>query len=69
MNNIPCKSLGIAVARLVYRGLVSEARVLAGTRNTWTVPEARAIIGAGRSLQTRFGADGLTIAKSVMGWV
>ena len=67
--NTPCKSLGIAVARLVYRGRVHEARVLAGTRNTWTPVEARAILGAGRSLHTRFGVkEGVSIAKSVMGW-
>lgn len=68
-NLIPCKSLGIAVARLIYRGLITEARVLAGTRNTWTPVECRAIIGAGRSLHTRFGVkEGVSIAKSVMGW-
>ena len=70
MKNItPCKSLGIAVARLIYRGDVSGARILAGVRNTWTPVEVRAILGAGRSLHTRFGAkEGVSIAKSVMGW-
>lgn len=68
-NLIPCKSLGIAVARLIYRGDVSGARRLAGVRSTWTPVEARAILGAGRSLRARFGvAEGVSIAKSVMGW-
>ena len=68
MINPPCKSLGISIARLVYRGDVAGARVLAGTRNSWTPVEARAILGAGQSLH-RYGVpDGLAIARSVMGW-
>lgn len=64
----PCKSLGIAVARLIYAGRVSEARDLTGGRDTWTPIEVRAIMGAGKSLH-RFGVtDGARIARSVMGW-
>lgn len=64
---IPCKSLGIAVARMIARGFVHEARVLACGRNSWTPVECRAILGAGRSLN-RFGVDGVQVAKNVMGW-
>jgi len=63
-----CKSLGIAVARLIYAGRVSEARELAGGLDVWTPVECRAIVGAGRALR-RFGVeDGAAIARSVMGW-
>jgi hypothetical protein len=64
----PCKSLGIAVARLVYRGLVTEARALAGGRDTWTASECRAILGAGRALKRLGVENGVEVARSVMGW-
>lgn len=66
--NAPCKSLGIAVARLIVRGDIHAARVLAAMRNTWTPVEARAILGAGRFAARRYGAPH-DIAKSVMGWL
>jgi hypothetical protein len=61
--------LGVQVARLMIRGLVHEARVLAGMRNTWTPIEARAILGVGREMQRRgWIDDGIQLAHSVMGW-
>ena len=67
MNTTPCKSLGIAVARLIYRGFIHEARTLAAGRVYWNPTEFKAILGAGRSL-TRFGLyNGVSLAKEVMG--
>lgn len=68
MSKTRPKYLGTAVARLVYRGDIHDARIVAGSRTTWSPAEARAILGAGRSL-ARFGIpNGVQIAKSVMGW-
>lgn len=65
--NTPCKSLGIAVARLIYQGFVHEARNLAEGHKSWTSVEHKAIIGAGKSL-VRFGVpNGASLAKGVMG--
>lgn len=65
----PCKSLGIAVARMMFRGDIHSARILAGMRNTWTPVEARAILGVGRILRNRFGIhEGISLAKSIMNW-
>lgn len=65
--NTPCKSLGIAVARLIYKGYVHDARMLASDCRTWTLAERKAIIGAGKSL-LRFGIpNGVSLAKGVMG--
>jgi hypothetical protein len=56
MSNTKKMQLGVQVARLVVRGLVGEARALAGSRTSWSVSEARALIGACRFAQTKLGA-------------
>ena len=65
--NAPCKSLGIVIARLIVRGDIHAARVLAATRDTWTPIEARAILGAGRYAMKHYGAP-YDITRSIMGW-
>lgn len=46
--------LGITVARAIVSGDVDRARREAGGRRSWTVPEARAIVGACRAARARF---------------
>lgn len=49
--------LGIQVARLLVQGDVHGARLLAGGRRVWRACEARAISGACRVAQARYGAS------------
>lgn len=60
--------IGIQVARLMNRGLVHEARLLARGRNCWQVVEVRAILGVGRAMTLRGWCDGNSVALSVLGW-
>jgi hypothetical protein len=59
--------LGIRVARAMVAGDVEGARRLAHPRRSWSVPELRAILGAGRHIERVFGAP-KGIARSVLGW-
>jgi hypothetical protein len=49
--------LGVQVAKLILAGDVQAARHLAGTRRSWTVPEANAMIAAIRVANKRYGAS------------
>lgn len=60
--------VGIQVARAMMTGDMDHARRIANGRATWTVVEARAILGAGRAIAARYGAPE-NIGRSVMGWV
>lgn len=67
--NAPCKTIGIRIARLIYAGDVGAAREMAVGRNTWTVPEARAIIGASMTLPTFLSPVARRqIANEILGW-
>lgn len=61
--------LGVQVARTLLTGDVSAARKLAATNRwgtAWTVPEARAITGACREANRRWGCN--LNAQAILGW-
>jgi hypothetical protein len=57
-----CKYLGIVVARTILTGDITGARREAAGRTVWTVAESRAIAGACREANRRWGCD-LSLAQ------
>jgi hypothetical protein len=51
------RPIGVEIARLVMKGDVQAAHLLRGTKNTWSIPEARAIVGASKAASKRYGAE------------
>lgn len=49
-------------------GDASLARSLAGGKTSWTIADARTILGGGLEMSRRYGVDGTSIARSIMGW-